>query len=326
MHILTKYKVFISEKSKKNILNLLEIIEINSKDINSFKSLFNDVNSDLLCNFLMYLNIFQKHELFVEIYLKYAELINPFVFDINHENILHYIIKNLKEDSTIKTCLDKYILIIKNIILKNPNIIFVKNISNYSPLSLIFKNNNKMTGIFNIMNKIFTFDSLNSISEEDLMDIILINNNIYFLRYLIEKYHSNFINKLLKTGNNYPIHKAALNSRIELFELLIEYGANPFLKNKYNYDAICYAMKYGNFSFLEHIYNMKMNEICFNNKYLFDLASNEEGFEIFKKIIHDKNINLNILDQNGKSLLIHACQNDNYEIINILIDHGIDPY
>ena len=36
-------------------------------------------------------------------------------------------------------------------------------------------------------------------------------------------------------------------------------------------------------------------------------------------------INLNILDQNGKSLLIHACQNDNYEIINILIDHGIDP-
>jgi len=325
MHILTKNDVFISEKSKKKILDLLEIIEINSKDSNSFKSLFNDVNSDYLYTFLMYLNYFQKHELFVEIYLKYRELINPFVFNIYHENLLHLIIKNLKEDSTIKVCLDKYIYIIKDIIFKNPNIIFVKNVYNISPVSLIFINDNNITGIFNIMNKVFTFDSLNTYSEEDLLEITLRKDNIFILRHLIENYHLNIINKILKFGISYPLHLSALCSKVDLFELLIEYGANPFLKNKINFDAISYAMQYGNFSFLEHICNMKMNEICFNNEYLFDLASNKEGFEIFKKIIRNKNINLNILDLYGKSLLIHACQNNNYEIINILIDHGIDP-
>ena len=85
----------------------------------------------------------------------------------------------------------------------------------------------------------------------------------------------------------YPLNISAINSKIDLFELLIGYGANPFMKNSENQDTINYAMRYGNPSFLEHIYNMKISNICFSDKYLFDLVSNKKGFDIFKKLIRN---------------------------------------
>ena len=218
-------------------------------------------------------------------------------------------------------CLDKYMIIIKDIIFNNPYIIFAKDISEQSPISLIFGNENNMTGPLNIISKLFSFESLNENAECDLLYITLKKNNLFILQYLIEYFHLN-INKPLKEGSLYPLNIAALLSKIDLFEFLIQHGANPIFKNGENKDSLNYSMMYGNSSFLEYIYNMKMNEICFNNNYLFDLAYNKKGFEIFKKVVNNKNIDINIVNSNNETLLMRACQGDNYELINFLINHN----
>ena len=321
MHIIADNKVLINETTQINIMYLLELIKKETKNEKLFKNLFNNRDKHKK-TFLMYLNFFNNHALFVEIYSRYKQFINPFIFNSNHNNLLFIIINNLKDDPTMKSCLFKYIIIIKEIIFKYPNIIFLKNKWNNDAVSLIFTSNNNMTGILNIMTKVFTFDSLNKYSEKDLILLTLNKNNLFILRHLVEYYNLN-VNKLLKDGIYYPLNEAYHN--IELFKTLIEYGANPFLKNKYNNDSITYSMLYANNSFLEYLYNMKMNEICFSDKYLFHLAKNKNGFDIFKKLIKNKNIDLNILDSNGESLLMKACQGDNYELINILINNGINP-
>ena len=327
MQILSKFKVFISKETQKRIIKILEIIEKNSpllsdNSIHYFEYIFNDIDKTSQ-TFIKNLILFEQHELFVEIYFKYKKYINPFIFDRNHENILHIIIKNLKDDSTKSMCLDKYMLIIKDIIFNNPYIIFMKNILGESPISLIFINDNNMTGPLNIVRKVFTFESLNKNAECNLLDLTLSKNNIFVLRYLIECFHIN-INKPLKKGYFYPLSIAAELSKIDLFELLIQHGANPFFKDEYNLDSINYAMLYGNSSFLEYIYKMKMNEICFNNSYLFNLASNKNGFEIFKKVVKEKNIDINMINSENETLLMQACKSDNYEIINFLINHNVD--
>ena len=322
MHILSKNKVFISEILKEKYINLLEILKNNGNG-KLFKNLFNDKDKNSL-TFLMYLLILEQNELFVEIYLKYKEYINPFIFNKNLNNILHYIIFNMKDDSTQKGCLDKFLLIIKDIILNYPNIIFQKNIRNQTPLLLIFCNENDITGPINLIFKAFSYETLEKKSGEDLLYLTLIKNKIFILRYLIEYHHIN-INKPIKNMLFYPLNISAINSKIDLFELLIGYGANPFIKNRENLDTINYAMRYGNSSFLEHIYNMKISDICFSDKYKIDLVSNNKGYDIFIKLIRNNNINLSIINSKNETLLMKACENDNYELINILINYGANP-
>jgi len=111
MHVLAKEEVFVSKELKEKFMNLLEILILN-KNEKYIKNLFNDKDKNSL-TFLMYLIILEKHELFTEIYLKYNKYINPFIFEKSHNNILHYLILNMKDDQTQKSCLDKYIIIIK---------------------------------------------------------------------------------------------------------------------------------------------------------------------------------------------------------------------
>ena len=323
MHIISKNEVFISSESQVQIMDLLKKIKNDTMNNNLFKKLFNDKDNNSL-TFLMYLNHFEQNELFVQIYLEYKQYINPFIFNQEYNNILHLIILQLKDDSTKKGCMDKYMLIIQDIIFNNPNIIFTKNIRDQTPLSLIFGNENNITGPINIIFKVFSYETLEKKSEDILLNLTLVKNNIFILRYLIEYCHIN-INRFLKNGVLYPLNLAAFLSKIDLFEILIQYGANPFLKNGENLDTINYAMKFGNLSFLEHIYNMKICDICFNNQYLFDLATNQTGFEIFKKVIKNKNIDLNIVNSKKETLLMRACKSDNYELINLLINYGINP-
>jgi hypothetical protein len=264
MHVLSKEEVFVSKELKVKFLNLLEIL-IFQKNEKYIKNLFNDKDKNSL-TFLMYLIILEKHELFTEIYLKYKKYINPFIFEKSHNDILHYIILNMKDDQTQKNCLDNYIIIIKDIIMNNPNIIFTKNISNQTPLLLIIKSNNNMTGPLNLFFKLFSYETLQIKEKNTLLYSIIAEDNLFMLRYLIEYQHIK-INQILEDGI-YPLNLAAFLSKIDIFEFLIQYGANPFFKNGENLDTINYAMRFSNFSFLEHIYNMKISELCFRDKYL----------------------------------------------------------
>ena len=320
MHVLAKEEVFVSKELKKKFLDLLEILILN-KNEKYIKNLFNDKDKNSL-TFLMYLIILEKHELFTEIYLKYKKYINPFIFEKSHNNILHYIILNMKDDQTQKSCLDNYIIIIKDIIMNNPNIIFTKNINNQTPLLLIIKSNNNMTGLLNLFFKLFSYETLQIKEKNTLLYLIIAENNLFMLRYLIEYQHIK-INQILEDGI-YPLNLAAFLSKIDIFEFLIQYGANPFFKNRENLDTINYAMRFSNYSFLEHIYNMKISELCFRDNYLFDLVGNKKGYEIFIKLIREKKIELNIVNSKKETLLMKSCQNDNYELINILLNYGIN--
>ena len=323
MHVLVKYKIFTSEKLKEKLINLLEIFVCNCNNKKLIKNLFNDKDRNTL-TFLKRLLILEKNELFCDIYLKYKSYIKPFTYEKLHNNILHYIIMNLRDDSTQKGCLDKFMLIIKDIIINNPDIIFSKNILNQSPLFSIIINNNNMTGPLNLIFKAFSYETLKNKEKESLLSIILKYNNLFMLRYLIE-YHHIKINQILEDDLVYPLNYAAIHSKIDEFQFLIQYGANPFLKNGENQDTINYAMIYSDYSFLEYLYNMKISDLCFKGKYLFDLVTNKKGYEIFIKLIREKKIELNIVNSKNETLLMKACQSNNYELINILINYGISP-
>ena len=157
---------------------------------------------------------------------------------MEHENILYLIIiSDLKLVSTKDKCIDKYMIIIKYIICKNPNIIFIKNKNLKSPIFLIFEDTNIITGPLNIINKIFSFKSIIYGSEFNLLYLTFFKNIIFILLYLKECYHIN-INHYLQYNNLYPLKIMAINSKTDLFEFLIQYGANPFFKKENNLDTI----------------------------------------------------------------------------------------
>ena len=173
-------------------MEILQILKENS-DVHLFKHLFNDKDKNSY-TFLMLLNGLEKNELLVEIYLKYKNYINPFISNNEHNNILHFILSNLGEYPTKKVCVDKYILIIKEIISNNPNIIFTKNKKGKTPLIIIFGNTKNITGPLNFISKIFSFESLINDSDGELLFHSFSNNNLFMIRYLIEYHHLN-INK-----------------------------------------------------------------------------------------------------------------------------------
>ena len=327
MHILSKNRVFISKKTINQIIEILETLK-NKSDIKTFKHLFNDKDNKSM-TFLMYLSGLEKNELFLAIYMKYKQYINPFIYNSDtNNNILHYILSNLEENSTKKVFIDKYILLIKDIIHNNPNIIFVKNKKQKTPLSIIFASEHNLTGSINLITKLFSFESLLN-DEDDSLCRTFINNNIFIIRYLIEYQHLN-INIKIKPRywekiKFYPLNFAGINSKIDLFELLIQYGANPFVKNESNLDSINIAMQYGNLSFLEHLFKMKISDICFNKQYLFSLVNNKNAYKIFKNLMVERNIEIDIVNSDNENLLMKSCEKDNYELINLLINYGINP-
>ena len=327
LHILTRYEIFFDEELEKHFLNILDSLDQISKNSlpknKNFKNLFNHKNKNAK-TFIMNLIDFDAHKLFCNIYLKYKNYINPFIYDDFQQNIFHYIISLIKDDSTKNSCLDKYLLIINYILLNNPNIIFSKNHLGYTPLLMYFDNESYITGIINLILKFFSFEILEKKLNKSILEIIISKNNIPLLRYLIENHHININNKLYNS-KFFPLHLAAIYSKIDLFEFLIQYGANPFLKDDRNLDSINYAMAHGNKSFLEYLFNMKISDLFFSKKYLFNLLENKEGLNIFKNAIKSKNIDINMVNSFNQTLLIAACARDNFEFINYLINCGINP-
>ena len=94
-----------------------------------------------------------------------------------------------------------------------------------------------MTGPLNLIFKAFSYETLKSKEKQSLLHLILKYNNLFMLRYLIE-YHHIKINQILEDGLVYPLNYAAIYSKIDEFQFLIQYGANPFLKNGENLDSI----------------------------------------------------------------------------------------
>ncbi|ESW97120.1 hypothetical protein KL918_000730 [Ogataea parapolymorpha] len=64
----------------------------------------------------------------------------------------------------------------------------------------------------------------------------------YLLRLLSKGDAQNLVNKQNESGNT-ALHWAAYNGHTETIKVLCEFGADPFLKNKFNHDAIYEAEK-----------------------------------------------------------------------------------
>ena len=110
-------------------------------------------------------------------------------------------------------------------------------------------------------------------------------------------------------NNSTPIFCAGFYNCVHNFDYLLSFGANPFIKNDNDIDAIDIALMNGDIEMLKYI-TSKNSFINSNGKYLFSLMKNEHAVHVFNKNIFNLGFhNINIVNSYQQNLLmISFCQ------------------
>ncbi|ORX47663.1 ankyrin [Piromyces finnis] len=162
-------------------------------------------------------------------------------------------------------------------------------------------------------------------------------NKINTVRYLIE-YLNYDVNlqiipkeepSLKKRFNSYstPIHCAAKCSATEIFKLLLQYGADPYLKDSNNSDAISIGLEYGNKKLLAYLMD---SPFVLRNRYsvshLLALIKNPNAEFYVKSYIDLYSIyELNSFsDETMNNILMISCINNQPSMINLFLFSDIE--
>ena len=339
LHIITKIKN-IKKVTIEKIVNNFNILK--RKNIKSFTKLINAQNNEgetPIMNIVKSSNMLYIDSIINE----FKEEINFDLFNIENDNLLHLLFLNIKLDKITYIDNKNLFNILKNIFSKNTGILLQQNNKLINPcvLSSISGCNISLFLIHCIYSKEiiekYNF-GLNALCQACK------SNNINTVRYLIEYLNYDINYKVRYNSTNYdlykmicdddflfpelstPLHISGYFSSLEIAKYLINNGANPFLLDKDNNDALSIMLENGNEEMLSYLFSTKLVDINNNNdKYLLSLIKNKNGNKYFEPVLY-KNLgdNIFIVDDDLNNLIMLSCLNKNPEIIEKLLDYDFD--
>jgi ankyrin repeat protein len=124
-----------------------------------------------------------------------------------------------------------------------------------------------------------------------------------------------------KWQTKYPLMIAVLCSHYEIFEMLMNYGANPFTVDKNGNTLLYYASERGCIKMVHRLINcgLDVNTINKLGETPLHIASKNNYTHIVQLLLSHRVIMLN--DINNKSPIYYSIRNENYDIINLIRDY-----
>ena len=129
-----------------------------------------------------------------------------------------------------------------------------------------------------------------------------------------------------KSADTVPLHFAARAKSLTSFKLLIEMGANPYIKNNEKKDSISILLKNCNEYIYDFLFNSKIFQANFyNGKYIIDLLSTKYGIKHIINYLKKNGFNeIKLSNKYNQDLFLLACKNDNVDIIEFLLENNFN--
>lgn len=149
---------------------------------------------------------------------------------------------------------------------------------------------------------------------------------IFFQRLKVAKLlldHGANPNETDSLGNNYLCKVISVKSTPEIFELLLQYGVDPYNVNSSGFSCIILAVTNGHDRLVEILMKHKVDPNIENpnGDSLLHLATNN-GYLKIVKILVKFGANINILNKDGNTPLIIAIKHKRHDIIQYLLSQG----
>ena len=334
LHILTKIKNI-------NLMTIKEIISnlnnLKAKNHKFFRKLINSQNN---YGETPIMNIFKSSNIYYieAIINQFRDDINFYLFNIENNNLLHLLFLNFKweEQKYDENKITHNILL--NIFSKTTDIILFQNIKFKNPCILAAGSGSNIS-LF-LMHCLHSKEAIEkfNIGQNELCQACE-SNNINTVRYLIEYLNLDINYQIKYDSSNYelyksifddefiypelstPLHICGYNSSLQVLEYLINNGANPFLLDENNNDAISICLKNGNEEMLSYLFSTKIIGINNDNdKYLLCLVKNRNANKYFEPLLYRNGYdNLFIVDENINNLIMLSCLYKNPEITRKLL-------
>jgi len=314
--------------SKSTEINFDNTFKMHSEKININQQ--NVEGNTLLMNVIKSKNLIKCQEIINKYHINFG------ICNNEGDSYLHLLFKENILNNNYDDKLKIFYELALEIISKKPSYILLKNRKGLTPY-LLASRIGCNTGLF-----LMSLFYLPTIIEKYSVNTSALHEACYFnkintVKYLIEYLNYNVNQQIIQSENDYtnsffntystPLHCAAKSSSVEVFKLLLNYGAIPSLKDSRNADAITIAIEYGNKEMIEYVltspFIMKNN---YNNSHLISMAKNKYAEEFVKWYIISNSINdfSTISDENMNNLLMISCLNDNPSMVNWFIYSNID--
>ena len=339
IEILNNYK-YIYDYSNDDDENIFFILsKISGKN---FETIFNDHSKRININqqnkegdtFLMNLIKNKKYDIAKKIIDKYD--INFEICNNDGNSYLHLLFKDNDLEKLYDNELKLFFELTSKIITKKPSFILHQNREGLTPYILAARAGCN-SALF-LMSLFYPPEIIEKFSSNtSALNDACYFNKIKTVKFLIEYLNYDANKQIIqkenssskKLFNNYstPLHCAAKSSSLEIFKVLLKYGANPFITDSEKKDSISIALEHSDKNFLEYLFNSPfIIRNNYNNSHLIHMVKNLNAEKFIISYINDNSIYRlgNIIDENMNNLLMLSCIKNNPNITNLFINSDIE--
>ena len=293
-HIISQFDENDSEMEKKIISKYQEL-----KSYYSLKKLGQLFSKQDIQGKTILMNCLKNHqlELAQKIITELGEYLDFTLYDIKGNSLLHYLFLMKKELVLIKKGeLELILNLCLSIIAKNPKLIITQNFDGYTPWLLAAKAG--IPGALLLMSKFYNSSTIEKYSKDtSAIHEAAGSNKIKVLKSLVEYFRYDINSKIIikekqiLAGNEneivikkkvdiVPLHFAARTHSIKTFKLLVEMGANPYIKNYEKKDSISIMLQNCDDFIFDFLFNSRIFKAnFFNGIYLIDLLTTKYGIK-----------------------------------------------
>jgi ankyrin repeat protein len=178
-------------------------------------------------------------------------------------------------------------------------------------------------------------EAVNKHGNTPLIEAIELNNLVIVKKLLVNGANPNAPSRAILDEPWWynPIHIAAQMGNIEVFKVLVNYGANMNVINNDNWTVLCYAARNGSLEIVKYV--LALNELKNQKSTLVDFPSekgwnplccavNEGHFDV-AKVFLGNSANPNVVIDSGWTPLGLACAKRNSEMIHLMLHFGANP-
>jgi serine/threonine-protein phosphatase 6 regulatory ankyrin repeat subunit B len=190
---------------------------------------------------------------------------------------------------------------------------------------------NKSLNTHDISKSLNTHDISKSLNTHDIYRntplVLAVDRNNREITEILLKMGSNVNVNMNDTINDnkwqtkYPLMIAVLYGYYDIFEMLMSYGANPFITDKEGYTLLHYASENGYIKIVYRLINCGLDVNATNNlgQTSLQLACKSNYIDVVNLLLSYRAFIVN--DINNKSPIYYAIKNENYDIVTLLMDN-----
>ena len=290
------------------------------------------------------MNCLENHqlELAQKIIIDLEQYLDFNLYDIKGNTLLHYLFRMKREQILIKKGeLELILNICLLIINKSPILIITQNFEGYTPW--LYGAKAGIPGSLLLMSKFYNPSKIEKYSRNtSAIHEAAKSNKEKILKCLVE-YYGYDINSKIEIQKNenldgngdwglnkfvdiVPLHFAARAHSLNSFKILIEMGANPYIKNYEKKDSISILLNNCNEYIFDFLINSRIFKANFyNGRYLIDLLSTSYGIKHIINYLKKNGFNkITLSNKNNQDLFLSACTKDNADLIKFLLENNFN--